>query len=802
MEQFISRCCGIIILMNAALCSAVAQNSPYDNDYFGAPTGNPLANGSQNIVDGHTGHATVAIPLYTVQAGDISVPITMSYTTTGIKVQDIAGWTGLGWNLSAGGKITRIVKGEPDETPNKGYYDAYAYYNGGVGTSGFNKDGEPDIYTFEFCGRSGYFVLDHHKNPYLIPKQNLTIQRVPYGSSTDFCFVITDEVGNRYYFGDSSNNGIERTEIVRSKPTNSSSPLWALKERLLEILHPNKTDSSTPGFISTWNLVKIKSYKGNIVVFNYGAHTYEYTQYLYRRFSGGISAHNGDPYTISTVMWEPRPGGLPPEPKTYYHTINRGHAHMKYTTASPLSLTTETVSGSPEEDISSKIKITGSYLTSISWNNGTVTFNSNDQRTDLQEGRKLNRINISAFGGAYQRAFDFEYSNFPAPANHLCLESISLSSNEKKKRIADFEYYRVHNLPTRDSGGYDQDGLCNGEFSTNHTTGPKNGRLEYAQAGILTGINYETGAQMRFEYGFNRGLRVEKHIVTDGENSYTREYKYIKNFQNPPAKPLSSERILDSKRHFKRDESYEKYNNDGLHTNCFIVVEGTYSQPMNRFQEPKESPIIYSEVAEVFPDGSFIIRKYSDNDNLKYVGKYLPDEGVWQPNSWGNWVPARTSMAYMRGLLLEEAMYKPGNTVPVKKTTYTYRQDISKRSIIRAFQPSMSAGGHLHDPPKKYIAIYDWYSEPVLLESVIVEGGPYNLRVETSHVYDPDHLVPIRTIVKDSEGNEYETEIKYPFSYNYTLAPNPLLQHIQPGIDPVLLGLDHLKSNTGDALTF
>jgi hypothetical protein len=47
---------------------------------------------------GHfTGTAEVTIPLYKINVEDYQIPISLSYHTSGIKVNDISSWVGLGW---------------------------------------------------------------------------------------------------------------------------------------------------------------------------------------------------------------------------------------------------------------------------------------------------------------------------------------------------------------------------------------------------------------------------------------------------------------------------------------------------------------------------------------------------------------------------------------------------------------------------------------------------------------------------------------------------------------------------------
>lgn len=44
------------------------------------------------------------------------IPISMTYLGSGVRPDQHPGWVGLGWNLNAGGCISRIVNGLPDET--------------------------------------------------------------------------------------------------------------------------------------------------------------------------------------------------------------------------------------------------------------------------------------------------------------------------------------------------------------------------------------------------------------------------------------------------------------------------------------------------------------------------------------------------------------------------------------------------------------------------------------------------------------------------------------------------------------
>jgi len=99
--------------------SALGFPSP-NNDFLGKIGTSQLNAGVD--VDVYTGSAMVNIPLCDLPAKDFHIPVSLSYTGgRGIRLQDYATSVGLGWQLVAGGSITRVVRGFPDEQPN-GYF--------------------------------------------------------------------------------------------------------------------------------------------------------------------------------------------------------------------------------------------------------------------------------------------------------------------------------------------------------------------------------------------------------------------------------------------------------------------------------------------------------------------------------------------------------------------------------------------------------------------------------------------------------------------------------------------------------
>ena len=72
----------------------------------------PTIEASTNL---YNGNPSINIPLHTLVANDISVPVGLSYTATGVKINDLGTEMGTNWTLNNGGAITRSVNGLPDE---------------------------------------------------------------------------------------------------------------------------------------------------------------------------------------------------------------------------------------------------------------------------------------------------------------------------------------------------------------------------------------------------------------------------------------------------------------------------------------------------------------------------------------------------------------------------------------------------------------------------------------------------------------------------------------------------------------
>ncbi|PHS04931.1 MAG: hypothetical protein COA88_13035 [Kordia sp.] len=134
-----------------------------------SPTAFQMTQYGDLAVNESTGNISPSIPLYTYQAGRLQLPISLNYQGNGVKVDQAASWTGINWNLNAGGVITRVVRDLDDLDPvNNRIIYIYSELNSPDAPTSEdlvdlvilnNVDSEVDMFNFSFPGYSGSFYL-------------------------------------------------------------------------------------------------------------------------------------------------------------------------------------------------------------------------------------------------------------------------------------------------------------------------------------------------------------------------------------------------------------------------------------------------------------------------------------------------------------------------------------------------------------------------------------------------------------------------------------------------------------------
>lgn len=208
-----------IILLFGCISSFLSKaqagaNKPLDNE------NNKTLNFEKEFgIDLYTGSVNISIPLQQLKEDNLSLDLNLNYDATGVLVNNVSGIVGQNWYLNAGGSITRKIKGMSfDEltylsnqgevfhqpgtggqlSTQKGFFYNRQYLNNNEwdGTVNMNNmlgrassvsgrwrmDTEPDIFYFNFFGKSGYFFMGHDGNWKVSSKDNM---KVIYDETTD-----------------------------------------------------------------------------------------------------------------------------------------------------------------------------------------------------------------------------------------------------------------------------------------------------------------------------------------------------------------------------------------------------------------------------------------------------------------------------------------------------------------------------------------------------------------------------------------------------------------------------------------
>ena len=668
-------------------------------------------------VSHYTGTASINIPLYTISAGGVQVPVTLGYQASGIKVKDMETWVGLGWRLSTGGRISRMVRGaQADE---EGYSRVSGTPDGEQANnlSSWNTDkiderndaefdSEPDLFFFEIPGKSGQFVADYNGNVHLIPYQGIQVKwnRTPYSST----FTVTDESGNRYYF-----NEVETTASEN------------LDDR-----------EDVKDWITSWNLSRIVTNQNDTIRYYYTSNA---------PIVDVTTSHT----IINSANWE----------------LGTGWS-------------IETVE---EKTNSRRVTNYPRYLQRIEWNGGKLEFIT-EENTDNKPPR-LTEVKLYA-GDRYLKSTVLSYGTFDNGSTKL--SSIDEKNGETTEHVCHFEYNTAYHLPSRYSLDYDHWGYFNGTGSSQGEYIPtyeihghvvegadRSPKFPQTAADMLTDIVYKGGGRKKFEYEANvaaggyfgekaiigGGVRIKRIIeALDGKENAT-EYRYVKSTGESSGEIFKGT-ILYTSTDFKEQ------------TVGRPVGYAVYENSQNLIFDFNGVPVVYSEVKEIKPNGSYTINRYTSFSD----GQQDSAAVLYFPNSYGPGAPKtfdfgdgelfpKSSRMWRRGLLLEQQHYT-SDDVLVYSQSNRYKLTAPAKSKVLGYVGLTSNYGSMVRPETHHVlGVYEWLSQPVYLDSTIVSKGPYILTSSTAIAYDTTYMTSKTSVQRDAEDNLFTSEMSYPFDY-------------------------------------
>lgn len=734
---------------------------PYnETDYSQSPNISTLGQFGDIPVSQFTGVPKISIPICKIEINGKSIPITLDYHTSGIRMEQKPGWIGAGWSLMAAGAIVRLQNGGNDEYQHfmkkkNIIYGGQGYFqnlndlnNDNWGTQSFlndfienynstylslNQDLDPDEFRFDFLGHSGSFFKDCQGQWQIRSKENfriadMSLGKVPYEAPDNLGkpdvivgFTLIGDDGIIYKFG----YDIEATDF-EIRYYEEKNQFW---------------------HSSAWNLTEIDFPDGAKIKYSYKRSNFT-TQTTLNRTVSLIDGHEypNPSYILGGALIAP----------SCLETITFPDGTVDFF-SSYIDQPDDEIVRKNMDDITKQIlknklpysiehylyyltsgltqKIDGGYTPVVS--NTPKNFVLDSIKVVNRKSEVVSRCVLIHHGSSNLK---------------LGLDEVRLYGSNNQCQKYSFEYYKTDKLPnTYHSEMFDHWGYYRGQkYLTDiyDETVDRSSNPMLAGYGVLNKIIYPTGGYTRFEYeAHNCHASIENDLSYNNHGGQflggCRIKRIINNATNLPQREVVSKEYyycsavdyIDKKDKIPTSSAYStgilagipKYELNDYVLNCPTKKKskktfGFKKTPRSVFAAGVGSSgnyIGYSEVIEKYPNGSFRVFKFSNHDNG------YSDEA---PTAlYGGTAQERvpvSSLGYTRGLILQVDDYD--QSFNLKKSRKMSYSTIDKEKYVRGiytnvlhydvdsksrFYPYLEASSykHFYDMPrlsKEEVTIY------------------------------------------------------------------------------------------------
>ena len=819
---------GALLLAAAAgVLPRPAQAQPKPNWDIPAPNAASLGEYGQVPVNFFNGLPSIGVPLYTFKYRDLAVPIALNYHAGGNRPENYPGWVGLGWNLDAGGAVTRIVNGRPDEIT---AYDMNAQKGPGYQY--------PTTREYGYFFRSNEFdrpdwasqasVADFLNSA---PNNWLSAELGPFdGEPDEFLFNAGDLSGSFFLYRDAGSTlrvkvKSKSGEYLKVEPTLSTAPVDLSVFNEIRIRKPqvhmrrtftgfavtradgtkytfggnwnatdlNTTPGSTDGVVTlatSWFLTRIESPKGDAV-------TLEYKK-------------QGDVFLKNTART-----------RSFLYIVGNnncacGDVQRSYTLQHPSYLSRITApDGSEVEFLSDRAAQLQYDFTSIPrdheaqfaplspggrWDANLLTYNYL---------LKLNQIKVKGV-----RTIAFTYTN--SATQRLRLGSVEVTNPTD---AASFKYRFAYNpllLPDYNSKQTDNWGYYNGRNYENFTNTNAANTFDqlYAyrtpdatrmKAELLESITYPTGGQSVFEFephdyakvaqqypfalvnqaGTAGGVRIRRitsRTAAADPNPQVWEYFY----QQPnntssgvlsgiPTYKAEGTQYIDF--HFSQWSGLVYFSGtDQFRQNYLILAENS----QNPLSNTNGNHVTYSRVVEKRSGQGQTVYRYTNLDTQ--VGGAYPYADLGPEGVVGNIDGKMTSNPFTskeleRGLLLSTEVYDEGNRL-VQQVDNQYNDDPNRyNDYVKSLNALVIFGLPYPFARASANRIYTFYPYLKQRTETTYGRGTAPVAATTTYAYNTYRLLTEKSTT-DSHGNSVRTTYRYVTDLSYS-GPNPYVPTTQ-----------------------
>jgi len=335
-----------------------------------SPNSAGLLNIQEYAINFATGVPDISIPIFTVQEGDLSLPITLRYHAGSHRISEQASWVGWGFSLDHGSSITRSVQGLPDDytsdvtnnylnntiLTSRDLCNTVADYNYAKSIRSNNGGLSPDIFSYSIGSKSGKFLMGQEGGePFLMPYQPVQIIDSINSSGLILGFDIIDSEGTSYQYG------VNESGVFNNEGHYNTNGRW------------------TSSYTGAWHLNKISS-----------VNTDNHIDLVYQ--TGGNLSQESYQWSASIL------------------SNVSGTSPLHYTASSNATA----VSTPTSDNVSTR------NLQKILFTNGELEFIQSSGRNDLTNAYQLDEINVYNYQNGvktFLRSIHFTYSYFKDDTN-------------------------------------------------------------------------------------------------------------------------------------------------------------------------------------------------------------------------------------------------------------------------------------------------------------------------------------------------------------------------------------------------
>ena len=728
-------------------------------------------------VSHNTGLINISIPLYEIKSGDIVLPISLNYHASGLKVNENSGIIGSGWTLNAEPSISRSIQGKPDfgDYVTGNTYCQFSNLQLKAFVDG-TSDGSPDHFYYKLPHKSGTFYFrkpcgnNTASDIVIIPYEPLKIQH------QSARFTITDESGICYDFG----GGESFTEYSGTSFSNMHATMFKA----------NAIRSASTGSEMFFTYIPAQETCRNMTDGIIVADSYA-TSSNFQCYIPELSDMFCFPYVTTSVGRVDMTEAV----KTFYDLdMDNNLADHGY------------IQGLSYVDGKKTSTIYRRLIEYIEFDQGTVVFNYDGKGM-------LTSIIIADTEHKVVRKITLIQSSFYTFSDKYKLDAVYITDkNGNTLEQYQFDYYNPNKVPLKTSKKVDHWGYSNGEpepiilggneridASNSMCAIPRhmidmvkhNGETvqvyigetdrepdeEYMKAGILTGIQYYTGAYRKFFYesnffekngvaGMAGGLRIEHIEDYDPVTNQTLNTRYSYGL---------GENGLGYIRHIPSMDDYMVERTKRYTDNRTVRIRTYSSWSIPDLFRSGGPPVIYDYVTEY---------KEADNQMTKTMYRYHAVNDTWS----GRDITCPFSYHYNDGWglghLVEKSVFNSETQAIVENYTCSYqsfRENTENVKITNAYYgeeyayPAMFPEIPNNPPDTPPIILFIDYIKSGCVRKLSETTTKDGVVSQIDYQYDnATHLYPTRIARTNSNGITTVEDFTYPQD-NISLTGNALI---------------------------